>query len=146
MLSLDVPKLEKSIFKTDLQVRINDINYGNHLGHDSLISLLHEARVKFLNIMGYTELDVGGLGMIMKNIVVNYSSEAFHSDIITIDIAIHSTSRTGIQILYQATNKQNKKEIATALTTMIFFDYGKSKVSKIPEIFIKSINHLSYEI
>ena len=43
---VELPK--KFIFSTDIAVRISDINYGGHLGHDSIISLIHEARVRFL--------------------------------------------------------------------------------------------------
>jgi hypothetical protein len=32
-------------FRTTLTVRVTDLNYGNHLGNDALLGLLHEARV-----------------------------------------------------------------------------------------------------
>jgi len=35
-------------FSTELDVRIQHINRGNHLGNDSLITFLNEARVRFL--------------------------------------------------------------------------------------------------
>ena len=47
-----IPSIQKIAFTTTLDVRISDINYGNHLGHDSLISLLHEARMRFLKQTG----------------------------------------------------------------------------------------------
>ena len=37
-----------SPFISTQTVRIADINYGNHLGHDRLVSLLHQARVEAL--------------------------------------------------------------------------------------------------
>ena len=40
---------EDFIFKTEIPVRISDINYGGHLGNDSLLSIVQESRVKFLN-------------------------------------------------------------------------------------------------
>jgi acyl-CoA thioester hydrolase len=36
------------IFSTKINVRISDINYGNHVGNDSFVSILHEARVQWL--------------------------------------------------------------------------------------------------
>jgi acyl-CoA thioesterase FadM len=41
-----------------------------------------------------------------------------------------------VQLIYQAINQETKKEIARALTTMIFYDNQKSKVSKIPQKFL----------
>ena len=35
-------------FRTEIPVRITDLNYGGHLGNDALLGLLHEARVHFL--------------------------------------------------------------------------------------------------
>ncbi len=57
MLVTKVPAITQCLFSATLEVRISDINYGNHLGHDSLVSLLHEARVRFLRHLGYTELN-----------------------------------------------------------------------------------------
>lgn len=130
------------MFSTLLEVRIYDINYGNHLGHDSLISLLHEARLRFLKELGYTELDIHGLGTIITNLVVNYVHEAFYSDKIIINIEIINTSGTSLQILYQAKAAETNKEIAKALTTLSFFDYQKRKVAKIPQEFLLAINKI----
>ena len=44
---------ETTLFTHELSVRITDLNYGNHLAHDSLISLLHEARAPFFYRKGH---------------------------------------------------------------------------------------------
>ena len=135
-----VPTVEKPIFQTTLDVRINDINYGNHLGHDSFISLLHEARIQFLKKMGYiNELNIEGLGMLITNIYVNYTNESFYSDKITINIEIGETTKTTIQLIYQASLEEANKKIANALTTMTFYNYQTSKVAKIPQKFLSNI-------
>ena len=54
----------------NIPVRITDINYGNHLGNDALISIVHEARVQWLKINNYTELQVDGVGLIMSDLAV----------------------------------------------------------------------------
>ena len=55
---------ETYLFSTNIDVRITDLNYGNHLANDSLLSIIHEARVRFLNHFGYTELDIEGIGLV----------------------------------------------------------------------------------
>ncbi len=139
MLVFKIPDVTKAAFSTILEVRIDDINYGNHLGHDSIVSLLHEARVRFLKEIGYTELNIEGLGILVTNLVVNYLNEAFYSDKITINIEIGDVTRTSLQLIYQAMIQEKNKEIAKALTTITFYNYQKSKVAKIPQQFFSSI-------
>ena len=61
---LDMPK--EFLFSTEMPVRISDVNYGGHLGNDSVMSMAHETRVRFLAEHGYSELDVCGAGMIQS--------------------------------------------------------------------------------
>ncbi|MEC9409439.1 MAG: hypothetical protein VYD52_03175, partial [Pseudomonadota bacterium] len=46
-------------FSTHLTVRVSDINYGNHLGNDRMISLLHEARLRYLHDHDFSEFNIG---------------------------------------------------------------------------------------
>ena len=39
---------ETFTFSTIIKIRITDINYGGHVGNDSFLSLVHEARLQFL--------------------------------------------------------------------------------------------------
>jgi len=43
-IKIEIP--DKFIYKTEIPIRITDINYGGHLGNDSLLSIIHEARVR----------------------------------------------------------------------------------------------------
>ena len=52
-------------FAIELPVRITDVNYGGHLGNDALLSLLHEARCRFLLHHGCSEANTAGVGMVM---------------------------------------------------------------------------------
>ena len=55
-IKLDLPK--NFHFTTEIPLRISDINYGGHLGNDSVLSILHESRVRFLMEHGYSEFNV----------------------------------------------------------------------------------------
>ena len=68
---------EKFIYKTEIPIRITDINYGGHLGNDSLLSLIHEARVRLLHHLGYSESNVEGAGIMMIDAGIQYKSEGF---------------------------------------------------------------------
>ena len=124
-------------FSTHIPVRITDINYGNHLGNDSLLSLIHEARVQYLNKIKLSELEVGGCGIIMVNSAIIYKSEIHYGDTLTINISVDDITKTGCDFYYQILSQNDIKTAALAKTGIVFFDYQKKKISPVPEIFIK---------
>ncbi|UCG93356.1 MAG: thioesterase family protein [candidate division WOR-3 bacterium] len=130
---LDVPETFK--FATDVYVRIDDINYGGHLGNDAILSLIHEARVRFLKEYGFTEFNIGGAGIIMVDSVIVYKSEGFYGDVLRIDISVDDISKSGCDFFYKLTNKESGKEVARAKTGIAFFDYKKRKVVEVPRKF-----------
>lgn len=137
MKSYQVPEVTAPIFSTELMVSIRDINYGQHLGHDALISLLHEARMQFLASFGYTELNIEGLGLLVTNLYINYLSEGFYADILLIEMEIVKKSLTSFNLLYGIKNKSSHKDLARAEITLTFFDPTKHRVAKIPEQLIE---------
>ena len=118
-------------FSTQLPVRISDINYGGHLGNDALLSMLHEARLRFLQHHGYSELEMAGKSLIMADVAIEYKGEGFHGDLLTIQVAAHDFNKYGFDVVYQITNQENKL-IALAKTGMLCFDYTTRKVSSLP--------------
>ncbi|MGB5529753.1 MAG: thioesterase family protein, partial [Ignavibacteriaceae bacterium] len=119
------------------------INYGGHLGNDSLLSIIHEARVRFLNFLGYSESNVEGVGIIMIDSAIQYKSEGFYGDEILVEIAVNDFSGIGCDIVYRLTNKNSKKEIALAKTGIVFFDYEKRKTATVPPEFKKKIEEMN---
>ena len=122
-------------FSTELTVRIGDINYGGHLGNDALLSLMHEARIRFLAQYGFSEKDAGGSGLIMTDAVIIYKAQAFSGDKLIIELAVNDISRKGCDFVYRITNKENGIEIARSKTGIVFFDYSRNKVVRVPEKF-----------
>ena len=41
------------IYETDMVVRVSDLNYGNHVGNDSILTLMQEARTLFYRSRGF---------------------------------------------------------------------------------------------
>lgn len=133
-IKLELP--DKLIFSTEIAVRITDINYGGHLGNDSILSIVQEARVRFLNEYNYTEKNVEGLGIIMTDCAITYKSESFYGDVLEIKIGVKDFFKYGCDIYYQITNKETAKEVAIVKTGIMFFDYEKRKRTRVPENFL----------
>jgi len=126
-------------FRTELTVRITDINYGGHLGNADVLALMHEARVRFLKSFGYSEINVEGYGTIMLDSVVIYKAQAFAGDVLQIEIAAGDFSRLGCDIFYRITKKEGGAEVVLAKTGIAVFDYQNQKRVSPPEAFVKKL-------
>ena len=126
---------ENTIAVITIPVRITDINYGNHLGNDAFVSIIHEARMQWLQQHDYTELNIEGTGLILADLIVEFKSEAFYGDIIEIIISVGEISKVSFELFYQLSATRNEKNILLALakTGMVCYDYGIKKVIRIPE-------------
>lgn len=123
-------------FSTELQVRITDVNYAGHMGNDIVVSLMHEARYRFMAHHGFEELNVEGLGVIIADNVILYKSEAFAGEILMIDVAVTDFNKYGCDFVYRMTEKTSGREVARAKTGIVFFDYQTRAVQKVPQSFL----------
>ena len=132
-IKLEVPAT--TIAVVQVPVRITDINYGNHVGNDAFVGIIHEARMQWLAANGYTELDIEGIGLIMSDIVVEFRNESFYGDTINATLSIGEITKAGFELYYRLSTKRNNTDIilANAKTGMICFDYTVKKVVALPE-------------
>lgn len=133
---------DQKIFSTEIPVRITDINYGDHLGNDALVSIIHEARMQWLASLHYTELNIEKAALIMADLAVEYKAESFYGDALLIDIFIGEITKVSFDIYYEISTFRNNKKtlISRAKTGMVCFDYVSKKVMSIPEKFASIIN------
>ena len=117
-------------FSTSIKIRITDINYGGHVGNDTILSLVHEARMQFLNNYGYSELDMKGIGMIMIDAGIEYKSELFYGDEITVFVSANEFTRIGFDLYYKL--MKSETIVAVAKTGMVCYDYDSKKVVSVP--------------
>jgi acyl-CoA thioester hydrolase len=123
---------ERTHFTATIPVRVTDLNYGNHLGNDALLSILHEARMQLLGNYGWSELQIGGASMIMADVAIEYKGEGFYGDVLTIHLAFDDISKYGFDITYHVLN-QHGKEVARAKTGMLCFNYNERKLMTLPD-------------
>ena len=100
-----------------------------------MLSIIHEARVRFLKHLGYSESDVEGNGIIMIDAAVQYKSESFYGDELIVEVAVNDFTGIGCDFIYRVTNNKTSKEIALVKTGIVFFNYENKKVVSIPEKF-----------
>jgi len=133
-----IPLPDRFPFTTSIPVRITDINYGNHLGNDKVLTLAHEARVRFLASLGYGEMDIGGgAGLIMASAELEFRSEVRYGDDLQVSVGVMNLSRSAFGMLYVfRTSREGQEKLAAVVSTgMVCFDYGKGRVVSMPESF-----------
>ena len=113
-------------FHTGLKIRISDINYGGHLAHDRLISLIHQARLDFLAHLGGSEVCIGGVGLIMVSLSVDYKNEAFLNEKLDFSITAQEIKKASFILNYEI--KREDVLIAKAQTKLAGFDYQSHKI------------------
>ncbi|CAN5612775.1 thioesterase family protein [soil metagenome] len=122
-------------FSTTVKIRITDLNLGGHVGNDTFLSLLHEARHEFLKSYGYGETSFEGAGLIMADAAIEYKRELVQGDEVKISVAADGFDKFGFDLFY-------KMEVVTATknflagkakTGMLCFDYTNKKIDQIPE-------------
>ena len=131
--------LESYFFSTDLVIRVDDLNYADHLSNDRILTYAHQARVEMLAAWGYKELEFGGIGIIMTDAAVVYKSEGHLGDKLRIDVGIDDLSRVGFDLYYRITNIKTGKEVAQVKTGIICYDYSLKKVVTIPKEVLEKI-------
>ena len=132
-LKIDLPK--KILVSVSVPVRITDINYGNHVGNNAIVEIIHEARVQFLKNHGFTELDIAGTAMIMSELLVEYKNQSFYNDLLEINIYCGEITRVAFELFYKITTKRMEEEIIIALakTEIVCYNYELKKVVQVPQ-------------
>lgn len=122
-------------FATEIPLYIGHMNYGGHLDNALLLTIVSEARLRFLKSMGYTELNVEGVGIIVADAALQYKSEAFHGEVMRVCMAAGDFGKVGCDLLWRMAEKTSGREVARGKTGIVFFDYAQRKVARLPDSF-----------
>ena len=122
-------------FTTDIPVYISHINHGNHLDNAAMLSLVSEARTRFLASMGYSEDDVAGAGIIVADAAIQYKAEVFYGDVLRFDMTACDFSRVGCDLPYRVSRVADGAEVTRGKTGIVFFDYQERVPVAVPPAF-----------
>ena len=127
---------DKEVFAGSYTIRVGDINYGGHMGNDRALLLFHDARIHFLEERGFSEIDIGGPGLIMGDAHVYFKKEVFRGD--ELKVYIHIDDIREISFVMHYSIMREDIQVMHGHTKMISFDYDRKRVVKIPEVFLKT--------
>lgn len=142
-IKIDLPA--RFSFTANIPVRITDVNFGGHVGNDTILSIVHEARAQFFTYCGYTELDFAGAGTIMSDVAIEYKNQTYYGDTILASVAVGEITKVAFDLFYKLEKRSAEGRlipVALAKTWMVCYNYDQKKVIAIPEEAIQKIKGL----
>lgn len=128
---LDFPA-EAIIHRHPLTVRVTDMNYGRHLGHDALVSLLHEARIQAFAALDLQEWDMHGHPSVVADLAVQYQSEARWPDALIIETAVPEPQGKALTIYQRICKRDTQQLVATARVNQLLIDLATGRPAEVP--------------
>lgn len=122
-------------YSTQLNVRVTDINAANHLSNEAMISMISEARARFLYEFGVAETERDGTGIIVTDLVATYRAEAYARDQLLFEVGVMDFNKYGGDLTFRITRPRDKKLIAMAKSGFVFFNYKTHQVVVMPDDF-----------
>jgi acyl-CoA thioesterase FadM len=118
---------------------VGHINYSGHLGHDSIIQILHEARANMLHTLGLDELNLGDgkTGVIAGDTVVTFKNEGFMFEILRVESHIGEVSPADFRVFHRIT--RTGQLVALSEVGLVGFDYSTRTIVPIPETFNRAL-------
>jgi len=119
-------------FSCGMPVRVADLNYGGHVGNAKLLDYFQEARVAYLHYLGgYSELDIGGVGLILPEAHVVYRAEMFLGDELLVGVRAAEVKKSSFRLEYRI--ERDGVVTAEGYTALVAFDYTRRKPTRLPE-------------
>lgn len=128
---LEFPVADR-VHRETLRVRIGDLNYGRHLGHDAIVTLLHETRARALAALGFNEADIDGSPSVVADITVQYRAEAHWGDELLAETAMPEASGKGLPVHQRLTRVGDSRLVAVARVTLVWLAPDDGRPVAIP--------------
>lgn len=134
--------LDRYAFRWEYTIGVRDLNYGGHLANDALAGILQEARVRALDELGYTELNLGDgqTATIMGDSVINFLGEGHLLNTLSIETHFAELRARNLRCFHRVSGPQGP--VALAEAGIIGFNYGTRKVVAFPVAFLEKLQKL----
>ena len=124
-------------FSTELEVRVGDLNYGNHVGNDQVLGLIHEARRRYIRSLGADEISADGTGFVIADAAVVYRAQAFYGDRLKVEVAAGEFQSRSCAFFYKVSKADSV--VAEARTGVVCFDFKAQKAMSFPSALLQGL-------
>ncbi len=104
-----------------------------------MLDYFQEARVAFLaGLGGYSELDIGGPGLILPEAHVVYRAEMFLADALQIHVGVSQIKKSSFVLDYRI--ERDGEITAEGTTSLVAFDYAARRPVRLPQPFLEALS------
>jgi acyl-CoA thioesterase FadM len=109
-----------------------------------MISMISEARARFLFDFGIEETQDDGVGIIVTDLVTTYKTEAHARDQLLFEVGVMDFNKYGGDITFRITRPRDNALVAMAKSGFVFFDYKRGRVVAMPEAFHRKFERVNW--
>jgi len=122
-----------------ITIQPRDINYGGHLGVDSLVSIIGTARAYIFKSICLSEGNLGDnrVGIIMTDFMVNLKAEGFMFDNLEVYTHVGELTKNGFRFFHKIT--RGPSLVALAEAGFLAYDYTAKRVTSVPVKFSNAL-------
>ncbi len=125
-------------FSIPYTVRVADVNYGGHVSNAAVLSFFQDARIAYLGHLGpFSELDLGGCGIILPEARVRYLAEMFLGEQLEIGVRVTEVRNSALVMAYRI--ERDGRPTAEGTTNLVAFDYQSRKPVRLPPTFRQAV-------
>lgn len=129
-------------FQFFYRVGVADINYGGHVANSAVLNIFQDARIAYLAEIGpYSEINLGGCGIIMPEAHVYFRQEMFLGDELDVSVRTVELKRSSFCLEYRILRDGGLT--AEGMTPLVCFNYDKRKPCRMPSEFKSAL--INYE-
>jgi len=126
--------MDSFCFQFPYRVGVADINYGGHVANSAVLNFFQDARIAYLANLGpYSEIDLGGCGIIMPEAHAFYRKEMFLGDQLLIGVRSVNLKRSSWMMEYRI--ERDGQLTAEGETPLVCFNYQTRKLCRFPSEF-----------
>ena len=126
-----------SRFSIQLKVRIDDLNFAQHVAHQNYFVFFQEARIAYLGRFGFSELDICGCAMLIAEARCRYRRELFFGDRLSVACRVAQLNPKSFVMDY--TIDRGGVLCAEGATTNLVVDPRRKRVVPLPDGFVAAV-------
>lgn len=145
MPKIRLTRLDRYGFSTELTIRVSDLNYGGHLGYDSILTLAHQARLEMFGHWEVSELNLGDgeTGLVAGDVAANYLGEGFLNEILQIQIQPVEIGGIGFRLAHRFSKAGTDLDVALLEIGFVGFNYRNRRPGPLPATFVGNLMSIS---
>jgi acyl-CoA thioester hydrolase len=116
------------LFFQPIEVRYGDLDPQGHVNNARFVTYLEHARVSYVqHLCLWDGKSYLGLGFILAHLEVDFRAPILITDMVQVGVRVSRLGGKSLDMIYRVEDVKTEKVYATALTTLVGFDYQNER-------------------